>query len=91
MKLESKYQYLDVTVARAHAGGFGVVSVAVGYTFVVDVFVKGFGEVDHWLLLEEAALTMHGEAVGIQFRMVVEDEGLDHGPRARINPPYPKE
>jgi hypothetical protein len=43
--------------------------------FGVDVFVGGFGEVDHGFTFEEAAFTVHGEAVGIQLRIVVEDEG----------------
>ena len=62
------------------ACGFGVVSVVVWYAFVVDVSVKCFGEVDHGLLFEEAALTMKGEAVRVQFGMIVEDEALYHGP-----------
>ena len=37
------------------AGGFGIVSVVVGYAFGVDVLVEGFGIVDHGLLFEEAA------------------------------------
>jgi len=45
------------------ARGFGVVSVVVWYAFLVDVSVECFGEVDHGLLFEEAALTMKGEAV----------------------------
>ena len=42
--------------------------------------VECFGEVDHGLLFEEAALTMKGEAVRDQFGMIVEYEALDHGP-----------
>ena len=48
-----------------------MVSVVVGYAFGVDVFVEGFGEVDHGVAFEEAAFSMFGEAVRIQFCMVV--------------------
>ena len=44
------------------------------------MFVEGFGEADHGLLFEKAALTVKGEAVMVQLRMVVEYEALDYGP-----------
>ena len=48
------------------ACGLRIVSVVVGYAFGVDVFVEGLGEVDHGFWFEESAVSMHGEAVGIQ-------------------------